>query len=196
MEKENDQGAPEAQTDGEVIDSTQTEEEESSETEEQAEEDPRLKELQDQIADLTGKLKRATKQKSEPKKESKTIKSETGELDWGQKAYLRSEGIEPSEFDFVQEQIEESNLPLEKLLSNNYFKSQLQERRNAAAVEKATPGNTRGATKSSRAEPAYWVDKPFSDVPDELKRDVLNLKIAKESGPRHSSQRVVYGTNS
>lgn len=201
MEPTNDQGAPRPQTDGEVIDPPSDAEESQDEEaqDEGQQDDVDYKSLyeteQEKVADLTGKLKRATKPKSEPKKESKNITKETGDLDWGQKAYLRTEGIESTEFDFVQEQLDESNLPLEKLISNNYFKSQLQEFRDQKSAEKATPGKTRGATKSAKTEPAFWLDKDFKDVPEDMKRAVLNLKLEQETGARHSSQKIIYGNN-
>lgn len=196
MEEKNDQGSPDTLQDGQVVDSPQTEETpQEPQEEEQPDFEAKIKELEGTVADLTGKLKRATKPKSEPKKESSNINKESGELDWGQKAFLRTEGIESNEFDFVQEQLADSNLPLEKLLGNNYFKSQLQEFRDQKSAEKASPGNTRGSTKSTQAQPEYWVDRPFNEVPVELRRQVLALKEQKEKGPSHRPHNIVYGNS-
>lgn len=140
-------------------------------------------ELEKTVADLTGKLKRATKKDSPTSSEKK----QQDALDYGAKAYLRSEGIEPTEFGWVEEQMEESGIrDIEKLLTNGYFKSNLQARRDQQSIDNATPGKTRQSGESAKTKPEYWADKGEMppNTPDnfELRQKVLNLRIEREKG--------------
>jgi hypothetical protein len=151
----------------------------------------KAKEMEADNAKLSRQLNRAKKKADAPAARQQKTNQSDG-LDYGQKAYLKTEGIESSEFDFVQDQMQESGLSLDSLLSNNYFKSELQTKRDAASVEAATPGNTRGAPEGATTKAEYWMDKDFSEVPPELKREVLNKKVEREKGAQHfSSQGVV-----
>ena len=136
------------------------------------------------------------------KKAEGTDKKQTdfkGELDYGMKAYLRAEGIEPTEFDFVQEQIEESGITeLEKLVKNPYFQSTLKDRREKKAVEAAIPGKTRMSPENSKSKVDYWVEKgelpPNTPENLQLRRDVLNKRIqVEENKNRFTSTPIIGG---
>ena len=106
-------------------------------------------------------------------------KKESNELDYGQKAFLKASGFESSEFDFVQSELKESGLELDKLIENSYFKQKLQEQRELQATENANP------TSGKSANPAtdtleYWLSKPFNEVPKEWKSKVVNAKVSKD----------------
>src|SRR3990167_4988125 len=75
----------------------------------------------------------------------KTDEHKTGELDYGQKAYLKASGISEVEFDFVKDQLTASGKNLETLLASPYFTEQLKAKRDAKTVANATPSATRTA---------------------------------------------------
>jgi len=118
----------------------------------------------------------APKPKAKPGPKPKTEVS--GELDYGQKAYLKGEGIESNEFEFVQDQLQESGMSLDGLLSNNYFKSELENRRNEATTANAIPSGTRGAKEAAATEVAHWISK--GELPEntpenrQLRQDIVN----------------------
>ena len=118
----------------------------------------------------------------EAKKVSKTFeKKKSDELDYAQKAYLRSSGIEPNEFDFVNKQIQESGMELEKILENGYFQHQLKEHRDAKAVLKATPsGNNRGSGESSKNSVDYWLNKGELPEDPKLRAEVVSERYNRE----------------
>ena len=132
--------------------------------------------------------------KSEKKLEKKDKQSD--ELDYGMKAFLQSNGI--TEFDFVQKQIDESGISLEKLISNGYFQSQLKEFRDQKAIEKAVPGQQRTAGENSKSKAEFWLEKgelpPNTPENVNLRREVLNKRIEVERGStRFSSTPIVQG---
>jgi hypothetical protein len=124
------------------------------------------------------------------KPETKTeIKSETsvksGELDSGQKALLRVEGIKSQdEVSLVKTYMENTGKDLEEVIENKYFLQELKEMRETKATVAATPsssGRSTGATK----DVDYWAAKysagtPINEVPQEFRSQALNAKIASE----------------
>ena len=149
--------------------------------------------------DDEGNWTRTVKEPSKAEKKLEKKEKQSGELDYGMKAYLRSEGIEPNEFDFITEQMEESGIrDIEKLVANSYFKSQLKERREQKSVENATPSKSRATGDSSKTKVDYWVGKgelpPDTAENVQLRRDVLNKRIDIEKNRnRFSGNSVTYG---
>jgi hypothetical protein len=137
------------------------------------------------IAERNAKKAERTDDKTDSK-ESKHSAQSDGLLDWGTKAYLRTEGIEATEFDFVEEQMEMSGLSLEKLITNPYFKSQLQERRDQKSAEAASPGKSRGSTESGKTKVDYWIER--SDLPPntpenkKLRADIVEARYQRSKG--------------
>jgi len=129
-----------------------------------------------------GKAKRyktkLEKQKEEPKPEKKENKS--SELDYGQKAFLTANGIKgKNEFEFTENLLKETGKDLEDLIEMKYYKTQLEDFRAEQKTKNATPSSSKRSSTSSRDNPEYWVNKPFNEVPAELKRKVLKLKEKK-----------------
>jgi hypothetical protein len=124
----------------------------------------------------------APKPKAKPGPKPKNEVS--GELDYGQKAYLKGEGIEASEFGFVQDHLEKSGLGLDELLGNGYFKADLQVQRDKATVANATPSGTRGAKEAAASEVDYWINKgelPENTVENrQLRQDIVNKRTQLE----------------
>ena len=124
--------------------------------------------------------------KPEPKPDAKKPKPKD-EFDLGEKAYLRSSGIDPTEFDFVKKEMSESGITdVDKLLASGYFQSKLKETRDAKAVVDATPSATRGQTENQGAKTDYWLAKTDSELPpdtgenQQLRIDVVNARIARD----------------
>lgn len=171
-----------------VADEQESEEEVNPEVAKLREE---LAEKDKQISDLSRAKREAKKaQKATQDKDTSTSKTEqSSELDYAKKAYLRTEGIESSEFDFIQEQMDESGInDIEKLLQNNYFKSELKARRADAEILKATPpGSRRTSGTSAKMTVDYWVAKgelpPNEAQYQKLRQDVVNANVAKEKSP-------------
>lgn len=133
------------------------------------------------------------------KADSTSKQSDTkGELDYGMKAYLRSEGIDPTEFDFVQEQIEESGITeLESLIKNPYFQSTLKDRREKKAIDAAIPGKTRISGDNAKSKVDYWVEKgelpPNTPENTQLRRDVLNKRLEVEGTKNRFTSTPIIG---
>lgn len=146
--------------------------------------------------DADGKWIKLEKPKADDDKSKAKPKQKDG-LDYGMKAYLRSEGIEAEYFGFVQEQMEESGLELESLLANGYFKQLLQEKRNKASIDSAIPSKTRNVSESAKTRVDHWVEKgelpPNTPENAELRSKVLAAREARErTGNNFSQQPVVY----
>lgn len=102
-------------------------------------------------------------------------------FDYGVKAYLKTEGIESKEFDWVESEFKNSGLKnVESLLANPYFKSQLEERR---ALDKTKNATMKGKSPNGIATDSveYWLTQDFKDVPTNLKSKVIEAKLAKEN---------------
>ena len=141
-----------------------------------------------------GSLKRELKDAKKPKDTPQQTKPQD-DLDYGMKAYLRSEGIEPTEFDFVKEHMQESGMDLDRLVKNNYFQSQLKELRDKRATEAAIPSKTRGTGESSKSKVDYWVNR--GEMPEntpenfELRAAIVNRRIEIEKNRNQFSSNPI-----
>lgn len=115
----------------------------------------------------------------------KTEEKKSGELDYGQKAFLISNGIKgEDEIGLVKKIQSTTGKSLEEILDSKYFKSDLKDLRDAREGDDAIPKGTKRSTQSARDSVEYWLNKPHSEVPAELKREVLNrqIQMKKDSG--------------
>lgn len=101
-------------------------------------------------------------------------------LDYAQKAYLKSSGINSNEFDFVQNELKTSGLKdLDALLENPYFKAQLETKRELDKTQNATiKGKSSNAVATNSVE--YWLGKPIEEVPQDMRIKVINARLEKE----------------
>lgn len=118
-----------------------------------------------------------TKEKTEEKSPVEKKKGKSDELDWGQKAYLKSSGIDSTEFEFVKSQMEQSGKDMDSLLSNPYFQAELKSQRDAKTVAQATPGATRTAEAPTSSKVDYWINKGELPPDKELRAKVVERKI-------------------
>jgi hypothetical protein len=126
--------------------------------------------------------------KAEPKPENQTI------LDYGQKAFLKTYGISGAdELTLAKSWMERTGDQLDSMVEDEMFTAKLTKLRDAKAAKEALPVNPkRGVQTSPKDSPEYWLDKPFTEVPEELKRKVLNLKLIKEKeGDKFSGNKIV-----
>jgi len=102
-------------------------------------------------------------------------------LDYGAKAFLKSSGIETSEFDFVKEELKQSGFKdLDSLLENDYFKSKLENRRSLQKTQNATiKGKSSNGVATNSVE--YWMGKPIEEVPADMRIKVINAKLEKDN---------------
>lgn len=141
-----------------------------------------LKSKEDEIAKWKAIAERRAKKASKPTE--KTEPQTTDELDYAQKAYLRAEGIETAEFDFVQSQLEESGKTIEQLLASKYFQTELKERREAKQVENATPTGDRIPSNNAKSTKEYWLSRgelpPNTPENRKLREEVVNARYERE----------------
>lgn len=132
-----------------------------------------------------------------PVKESKaTAKKSSGELDYGQKAYLNAEGIDPQDFDFVQEEMKQSGLDkIENLLENGYFQGRLKQRVDDRAVADASTSNSRSTGDQPQTKVDYYINKgelpPNTPENRKLREEVVNRRIEIQRGKSHFADRSV-----
>lgn len=113
-----------------------------------------------------------------PEKKEESQKS--NELDYGQKAFLNSNGIKGSdELSLVKSEVERSSLTLDELIDNPYFQGRLTTLREARATKEATPSGTKRSQVSTKDSVEYHIEKyknkqmELSDMPFEMRGKVL-----------------------
>lgn len=175
-------------TEEETTDSSDEEsDEESSESSDE------LAKAQSKIIDLKRQLKDKGGKSSEDKPKGKSLKA--GELDFGQLAFHNSKTdstkIESEEaLEFLKETMDDTGKSQDALLKSKWFMSDLAEKiekgNKATANKKATPTKSRRSVPTGKDNIDYWLDKPFSDVPQRIRGEVLKRKVADESNPFYS----------
>ena len=130
----------------------------------------------------------------------------SGDLDYGQKAFLRSYDIKGAdELALVKNWMNRTGDDLDTMVDDTIFQAKLQglrdAKRDAKAVADATPKNSRRPSIPTQNDEAYWVAKIASgdakliDIEDViLRRKVLNKQVEiQKSGDKFSSNSVVLG---
>lgn len=163
-------------------------EEEVVGTEEETSDEPQKdwKAEAEKLAGINKRLKsKLDKYKETPSEPNKPSETKSDGLDYGQKAFLISNGIKKEEFEFVQSELQNSGKTLEELLDNNYFKQQLEDNREFAKTKEATPDNTNRTGESPKTAVDYWVNKgelpPNTPENQQLRREVVNKRIDLET---------------
>ena len=122
------------------------------------------------------------KAEPEPKPKKEPLAKKSDDLDYGQKAFLVANGVKgEKETDLVKEMMKESGKTLEQVLESKYFQSELENLRELDKTEKATPTGRR-TSNASMDSVEYWLSKPMSEVPKEMRSKVVNARLAKEQG--------------
>ena len=170
-----------------IIDPNNEEEEETPKEEEPKPEKPK-RTPQEELEYFEGRAKRLrkdlgleTEPKPEPKKENQTSKS--GELNIAEMAFLQGNDIRgKEEFAIVQKYKNDTGKSLLDLVDENaivgkLIRSEIKELREAKTTSEATPKGTKRSSPSPKDSVDYWIKKPFDQVPDELKIQVVNRRI-------------------
>lgn len=147
------------------------------------------------------RLERELKQhnkKHPPSDDKNSNASKKGEFDYGQKAYLRSEGIKAgAEMELVQEYVKESGKTIEAVLTNKAFQSDLKDIRDGVAASDAIPDKSDRSGNTSRNSVEYWIAKgelpPNTPENRELRTKVVNAKLKKEKSGSVFTQNPVVG---
>lgn len=137
--------------------------------------------------------KQLGKDTDEPKVEAKEKAPKSGDLDYGQKAFLLAAGIKgEEERNLVTEFMANTGKSLDEIVDSKYFQNELKELRDSKASSDAVPKGSKRSGTSSRDSVDYWLAK--GELPEntpenqELRRKVVNARYEKEtSGSKFSS---------
>jgi len=145
-----------------------------------------------------GKLKSNLEDKPEKEEPKSTPEKESSKLDYGQLAFHNSlpdvVKIRKEDREFLKEQIEKSGKTQEEVLESKWFFEDLKVKQDAQSVKEATPSTTKRSTGTSKGKVDYWLNKPFGDVPDDMKQEVLNKQLeVQKQGSKFSKNPVVQG---
>lgn len=142
----------------------------------------KLGRLERQAAQLRKRLGIEQEVKTEPKS-TQTTDTKSTDLDWGQKAFLRAEGIKGAEeTKLVTDFMENTGKSLEDIVDSKFFQAELKELREAKASAEATPSAKRGSPQTAKSTVDYWLDKDTLPEDVKLRREVVNAKIARSKG--------------
>ena len=119
----------------------------------------------------------AERHKNKPREQKA---NNSGELDYGQKAFLAANGVKGSdEMKLVQEIMRNTGKrDLESVIESKYFKSELEEMRALRSTAEANPSGSKRSGQTSSDSVDYWLAKgelPPKDQP-ELRRQYVNAK--------------------
>ena len=140
-------------------------------------------------ARLERQLKQVRKQLGESDDEpvSKPSKAnDSDKLDYGERAFLATYGIKGAdEIALAKSWIKRTGDEIDALVDDDVFNARLEKLRANKLTKQAIPSSSKRTTQASADSVDYWLQKPFSEVPLDLRSKVVNARIAKES--RHSN---------
>lgn len=161
----------------------QNDENEEKVVEEEQTEETQEEETQEEEKDWKAEAKkwRAEAFKLKGTTNSDTAPNKSNDFGYDVKAYLKSSGINATEFDFVKQEMKEAGTKdVDSLLSNPYFQSRLEEHRELTRTAEATPtGKRTGGVATDSVD--YWLSKPIEEVPQEKRREVVKAKREREA---------------
>lgn len=103
-------------------------------------------------------------------------------FDYGEKAFLKASGITgQEEVELVKTWAERTGDDLDTIVEDDIFQAKLEKLRKNKESKTAIPPSSKRGTQSTTDSVEYWLNKPFADVPKEMKTKVLNARLAKES---------------
>lgn len=151
-------------------------EEQKPERQEESLEDRRAR-LQRQLAQTEKKLGLDVK-----KPETKTSK-QSNDFDYGQKAFLVANGIKGGdEMKLAQDFAKNTGKDFEDVVENKYFLQELSELRELKNSANAVPKGKGKTGNSSQDSVDYWLAKGELPSDFELRKKVVNARLAKENG--------------
>lgn len=167
----------------ETTEETATDSEEVTTEAEEVEQDKPKETPQQKKSRLLRQLKRVQRELGEEPDEpiTKTTKK-SGDFDYGQKAFLKSSGINGSEeFAFVKTWADRTGDDLDTIVEDDIFQAKLEKFRSNKQTKVAIPPTGRRGSQAPSDSTEYWLSKPFSEVPKEMRQKVLNERLKRES---------------
>jgi hypothetical protein len=108
----------------------------------------------------------------------------SNELDYGQRAFLKTYGISGAdELALVKSWVERTGDQIDVIVDDEIFNAKLKGLRDQKTAKEnlqAMSGGNRNQQQSSKSKVDYWIDKPFEEVPKELRTEVLNAQLKRE----------------
>ncbi len=133
------------------------------------------------VARLRRELARAEKHTGGEKVSKSDNEPKSDDLDYGQKAYLVSKGIQDAEFGLVKEIMRDTGKTLEAVLGSKHFQAELKGMRDDAAAKGAIPNNTGRSAQTTKDTVDYWLAKgelpPNNPENRKLRQDVVNARL-------------------
>ena len=122
--------------------------------------------------------------------------SKSDDLGYGEKAYLRAEGIKtPEETKLVRDIMADSGKSLEAVLESKFFQGELKGLRDAKSAADGIPkGTKRGSDGNAIDDVNYWISKDEMPENNDANRE-LRLKIVNEKIRREKSGNVFGGSS-
>ena len=178
-----------------VVDSNNEQVEETTETHEEPKVEKPKRTPQEELDYFEGRAKRLrkdlgleskseTEPKLEPKKETPTLKS--SELGYAEMAYLQGNDIRGSEeFAIIAKYQKETGKSLTELVDESsivgkIIRNEVKELRETKVTADATPKGTKRSSSPARDSVDFWLKKPFDEVPQEMKIQVVNRRLELE----------------
>jgi hypothetical protein len=130
-----------------------------------------------------------------PSTDDKQPTAKTGELDYGQKAFLVSFGYKTSaEMKIAQDVMKSSGKTLEEVMEDGYFQNQIKDHREDKKSKDAVPPGSKRSGQMANDTVEYWTAKgelpPIEQT--ELRQKVVNAKMkAQGSGSPFTKNPVV-----
>ena len=132
----------------------------------------------------------------EPKTESKPQPKadESNDFSDGQHALLTAKGYESdAEVALVKEHMDGTGKSLIETLKSKFFLAEVKDVKEAETVKKATPSGNKRSSNTAKDRVSYWLNKPFSEVPSDMKREVVNARIKREKNTGQFTDAPVAG---
>ena len=123
-----------------------------------------------------------------------TVKS--GELDYGHLAFFNTNSdsikIGNADEEYLKKTIEDTGKSQKELLGSKWFLTELKEKQESRTVKDAVPSSTKRSAPSGKGNVEYWLQKPFDEVPKEMRREVLDARVKIETeGSKFSDNPVI-----
>lgn len=117
------------------------------------------------------------------------------DMDYGQKAFLRAEGIKGADEIALAKQYMESGKTLEEVIENKHFQNDLKDMRDAVKAKEAIPDGKNRSGQTTRDSVDYWLKKgelpPNTPENRELRGQVVNARIKAQTDSNIFSENPV-----
>jgi len=138
----------------------------------------------------TKELKAKLAEKAEVKEAVKTPADKPTDFDYGQKAFLKSYGIDGAdERELVKSFMTRTGEDLDTVIGDDILQAKLKSLRDAKVAKEAVPANTGRSASAQGNKLDYWLAKyqtsgNLGEVPKDLQREVLNARLKAEEQTR------------